>query len=60
MRFGAVPTTGSSQGLPVLPNNIIPFDIAKNAASLVNWADSNNAKLLTALMQSITPRTPFQ
>ncbi|HZQ43465.1 MAG TPA: hypothetical protein VFA99_09440 [Acidobacteriaceae bacterium] len=54
LRIGTVPTTGSGQGLPVLPNNIIPFDIAKNVASLINWGDSNNSKLLTALTLSIT------
>jgi hypothetical protein len=54
LRIGTVPTTGSGQGLPVLPNNIIPFDIAKNAASLINWGDTNNSKLLTALTLSIT------
>jgi hypothetical protein len=54
MRIGTVPTTGSGQGLPVLPNNIIPFDIAKNAASLLNWGDTNNSKLLTALTLSVT------
>ena len=54
MRIGTVPTTGTGQGLPVLPNNIIPFDIAKNAASLINWGDTNNSKLLTALTLSIT------
>jgi hypothetical protein len=54
LRIGTVPTTGSGQGLPVLPNNIIPFDIAKNVASLVNWGDSTNSKLLTALTLSVT------
>ena len=54
MRIGTIPTTGAGQGLPVLPNNIIPFDIAKNAASLINWGDTNNSKLLTALTLSIT------
>ncbi len=43
-----------ARGLPTLPNNVLPFDIAKNAASLVNWGDSTNTKLLTALTLSIT------
>ena len=54
LRIGTVPTTGSSEGLPALANNIIAFDISKNAASLVNWGDTANAKLLTALTLSIT------
>ena len=64
LRIGTVPTTGAGQGLPVLPNNVIPFDIAKNPASLINWGDTTNAKLLTALTLSITrqntvPMTAF-
>ena len=54
LQIGTVPTTGSGQGLPVLANNVIPFDFAKNAASLVNWGDSNNSKLLAALTLSVT------
>lgn len=50
----AVPTTGTGAGLPVQPNNVIPFDIAKNTASLVNWGDSINSKLLSALTLSVT------
>ncbi len=64
LRIGTVPTSGASQGIPVLPNNVIPFDIAKNPASLINWGDTANAKLLTALTLSITrqntvPMTAF-
>ena len=55
-----MPTSGSGEGLPVLANNIIPFDIAKNAASLVNWGDTTNSKLLTALTLSITRRTRWR
>jgi hypothetical protein len=40
LRIGTPAPSGSTQGLPVQPNNVIPFDIAKNAASLVNWGDS--------------------
>ena len=64
LRIGTVPTSGAAQGLPVLPNNVIPFDIAKNPPSLINWADTANAKLLSALTLSITrqntvPMTAF-
>jgi hypothetical protein len=64
LRIGTVPTSGASQGLPVLPNNIIAFDIAKNPPSLINWGDTANAKLLSALTLSITrqntvPMTAF-
>ena len=54
LRVGTVPTSGTAQSLPVQPNNVIPFDIAKTAASLVNWGDSTNSKLLSALTLSIT------
>ena len=54
LQIGTVPTTGVGQGVPVLANNIIPFDFAKNTASLVNWGDTVNSKLLTALTLSIT------
>jgi hypothetical protein len=53
-RIGTVPTSGTSQGIPVPPNHVIPFDIAKNAASLVNWGDSANNRLLSALTLSVT------
>ena len=54
LRIGTAATSGASQGLPVLANNVIPFDIAKNPPSLINWGDTANAKLLTALTLSIT------
>jgi hypothetical protein len=54
LRVGTVPKSGTGQGLPVQPNNVIPFDIAKNTASLVNWGDTTNSKLLSALTLSIT------
>jgi hypothetical protein len=64
LRIGTVPTSGAGQGLPVLPNNVIPFDIAKTPASLISWGDTANAKILGALMLSITrqntvPMTAF-
>jgi hypothetical protein len=54
LRIGTVPTSGSGQGVQVLPNNVIPFDIAKNPGSLVNWGDPTNSKLLTGLTLSVT------
>ena len=54
LSIGVIPTTGAGQGLPVLANNVIPFDIVKNTASLINWGDSVNAKLLSALNLSVT------
>jgi hypothetical protein len=64
LRIGTVPTSGLGQGLPVLPNNFIPFDIAKNPSSLISWGDTANAKLLSALTLSVTrqntvPMTAF-
>ena len=44
--------TGSATA-PVLANNVIPFDIVKNAASVVSWGDTANAKLLTQLVTSV-------
>jgi hypothetical protein len=49
---GTVPTSGPGVGLPVQPNNVIPFDLLKTAAMIVNWGDTNNAKLLTQLITS--------
>ena len=49
---GTIPTSGPGTGLPVQPNNVIPFDLAKTAATIVNWGDTNNAKLLTQLITS--------
>jgi hypothetical protein len=54
LRIGTVPSSGAGQGIPVLPNNVIPFDIAKNPPSLINWGDTVNTKLLGALTLSIT------
>jgi hypothetical protein len=50
---GTVPTTGPNAGMPVLPNNVIPFDLVKPPTTLlVNWGDTNNVKLLTQLITS--------
>ena len=50
---GTIPTAGPGTGLPVQPNNVIPFDLAKTAATVVNWGDTNNAKLLTQFITSV-------
>jgi hypothetical protein len=53
LSVGTVPTTGPGVGLPVQPNNVIAFDLLKTAATIVNWGDTNNAKLLTQLISSV-------
>ena len=53
MSAGTVPTTGPNVGMPVLPNNVIPFDLVKATVPIVNWGDTNNAKLLTQLITSV-------
>jgi len=50
---GTVATAGPNAGLPILPNNVIPFDLVKAATTIVNWGDSANAKLLTQLTTSV-------
>jgi hypothetical protein len=50
---GTTLTSGTGTGLPVQPNNVIPFDLLKNASTIVNWGDSNNAKVLTQLITSV-------
>jgi hypothetical protein len=50
---GTVPASGPGTGLPVQPNNVIPFDLAKAAATVVDWGDSSNAKLLAQLITSV-------
>ena len=49
LSVGTIPTSGLGQGLPVQPNNVIPFDLLKNASTIVNWGDSNNAKATDTL-----------
>ena len=49
---GTTPTTGPGVGVPVLPNNVIPFDLVKNTTPIINWGDTANAKLLTQLLTS--------
>jgi hypothetical protein len=50
---GTIAASGPNIGLPILPNNVIPFDLVKGVASIVNWGDSANAKLLTQLTTSV-------
>ena len=45
--------TGPGTGQPIQPNNVIPFDLAKNVSTIVNWGDSANSKLITQLMTSV-------
>jgi hypothetical protein len=51
---GTIQTAGPDEGLPVPPNNVIPFDLVKTAAGAapVSWGDSANSKLLTQLLTS--------
>ena len=49
---GSKPTTGPNAGKTILPNNVIPFDIAKTFTSIVNWGDTANARLLSQLTMS--------
>ena len=48
---GTAPAAGAA-GMPVLANNVIPFDLSKSVTSIVNWGDTTNVKLLTQLMTS--------
>jgi hypothetical protein len=50
---GTIAPSGPNMGLPVLPNNIIPFDLVKATTSIVNWGDSANVKVLTRLTTSV-------
>jgi hypothetical protein len=52
------PTTGPNPNMPVLPNNVIPFDLFKGFTTVLNygitsWGDATNTKLLTQLMTSV-------
>ena len=49
---GTVPTTGPNPGTPILPNNVIPFDLFKTFTTVASWGDTTNAKLLTQLLTS--------
>jgi hypothetical protein len=50
---GTVPLTGPNVGIPVLANNVIPFDLLKNFTTVVDWGDTINAKLITQLTTSV-------
>ena len=50
---GTIPVSGPNAGQPVLPNNVIPFDLVKGVASIVSWGDSANVKLLGQLTTSV-------
>lgn len=50
---GTVPTSGPGAGMPILPNNVIPFDLFKTFTTVANWGDTTNAKLLTQLLTSV-------
>lgn len=53
LSVGLVSPAGSGAGLPVQPNNVIPFDLVKPPSSLiVNWGDSANARLLGQMVTS--------
>ena len=49
---GTTQTSGPNTGQPIPPNNVIPFDLVKTAASIVSWGDSANNKLLSGLITS--------
>ena len=49
---GTIAPSGSGIGLPVQPNNVIPFDLLKNASIIANWGDTTNAKLLSQVIMS--------
>lgn len=50
---GSIATSGPNIGLPVLGNNVVPFDLIKQATSIVSWGDSANTKLLSQLTTSV-------
>ena len=53
MSAGTIPKTGPNAGTPILPNNVIPFDLVKSSTPIVNWGDTANVKLLTQLVTSV-------
>jgi hypothetical protein len=50
---GTIATSGPNTGLPILPNNVIAFDLVKVTTPIVNWGDTANTKLLTQLTTSV-------
>jgi hypothetical protein len=54
----STPTSGPNPNMPVLPNNVIPFDLFKGFTTVLNygitsWGDTVNTKILTQLMTSV-------
>jgi hypothetical protein len=54
----SMPTGGPNPNMPVLPNNVIPFDLFKGFTTQLNygitsWGDTTNTKILTQLMTSV-------
>ena len=49
---GTLADRGPYMGLPLPPNNVIPFDLLKSSTPIVSWGDSANSKLLTQLITS--------
>ncbi len=52
------PTSGSNPNMPVLPNNVIPFDLFKGFTPALNygitsWGDATNTRLLAQLITSV-------
>lgn len=50
---GTIATTGPNIGLPIPPNNVIPFDLVKSTSPIVNWGDSTNVKIMSQLLTSV-------
>jgi hypothetical protein len=53
LSVGTTATVGPLTGQPVPANNVIPFDFVKLTTPLVNWGDTNNAKVLGQLVTSV-------
>lgn len=49
---GSTQTAGPNQGLPLDPNNVIPFDLVKAATPIVSWGDAANTKMASRLITS--------
>jgi hypothetical protein len=54
LAIGSTPKTGTSAGVMVQANNVIPFDLAKNPTTVLSWGDAANSKLLSALTLSVS------
>jgi hypothetical protein len=49
---GSLQVAGPNQGLPLDPDNVVPFDLVKAATPIVDWGDAANTKLLSRLITS--------